>query len=69
MNHRAIPPQLLKETETSQRTKKQSTLDGVINKLPPPIQFTQDGLLEPVAKFIALTTRSVVYSAKFFKVL
>ena len=53
MNHRAIPPQLLKETETSWRTKKQLILDGIVNKLPPPIQFTWDGLLEAVAKFVA----------------
>ena len=50
MNHWAIPPQLLKKMETS---KKQSTLDGVVNKLPPPIQFTWDELLKAVAKFVA----------------
>lgn len=53
LNHRAIPPQLLKEMETLQEKKKQTTLDDAVIKLSPPTQFTRDGLLEAVAKFVA----------------
>ena len=53
MNHRAIPPQVLKEMETSKKVKKkQSTLEGVA-VVSRPTQFTRDGLLDAVAKFVA----------------
>jgi hypothetical protein len=54
MNHRAIPPQVLKEMETSKKVKKkQSTLDGAVAMVSRPTQFTRDGLLGTVAKFVA----------------
>jgi hypothetical protein len=54
INQRAIPPHVLRELEASrQETKKQSTLDNVLTKVSVPTQFTRDGLLEAVAKFVA----------------
>jgi hypothetical protein len=54
MNHRAIPPQVLKEIETLKKTKKkQSTLDGVVTTVSNLTQFTQEGLLDAIAKFVA----------------
>ena len=54
INQRAIPPQVLREMEASrQETKTQSTLDGILTKVSPPAQFSRDGLLEAVAKFVA----------------
>ena len=53
MNHRAVPPQVLKEMETLKKAKKkQSTLEGVTVILHP-TQFTRDGSLDAVVKFIA----------------
>ena len=54
LNHRAIPPQVLKEMETSRTAgKKQSTLDGIVTTVAPLKEFSRDGLLEAVAKFVA----------------
>lgn len=54
MNHRAIPPQVLKEMETSKTAgKKQSTLDGIVITVARPTEFSRDGILEAVAKFVA----------------
>jgi hypothetical protein len=54
MNHRAIPPQVLKDEETSRMAgKKQSTLDGIVTTVMRPTEFSRDGLLEAVAKFVA----------------
>src|ERR1700679_2710782 len=54
INQRAIPPQVLREMKALNReTKTQSTLDGVLTKVSLPSQFTREGLLEAVAKFVA----------------
>lgn len=52
-NYRAVPPQILKEREEAKKTKKQTTLDGIVFKESRPAEFTRDGILESVAKLIA----------------
>jgi hypothetical protein len=48
-----VPPQILKEREEAKKTKKQTTLDGIVFKESRPAEFTRDGILESVAKLIA----------------
>ena len=52
-NHRAVPPQILKEREAMKSPKKQTTLDLIVTKGKHPAEFSREGVLEAVAKFIA----------------
>jgi hypothetical protein len=52
-NHRAIPPQILKEREAAKKPKKQTNLDGIVIKEQRPAEFSRDSILEAVAKFVA----------------
>lgn len=51
MNHRAIPPQVLKEEKATEQ--KQSTLDGIVTTVVRPMEFSREALLDAVAKFVA----------------
>ena len=66
MNHRAIPPSTLKEMHESTRLKnKQSTLKGVVIVTGLcPTAFTQDGLLDAIARFVACDDQSLVVTNK-----
>ena len=46
-------PQILREREAVKKPKKQTNLDGIVIKEKRPADFTQDRILEAVAKFIA----------------
>ena len=52
-NYQAVPPQILKEREAMKSPKKQMMLDGIVTKEKHPAEFSQDGILEAVAKLIA----------------
>ena len=65
MNHRAIPPSMLKEMHKSTRLKnKQSMLKGVVVTGPRPTAFTRDGLLNAIARFVACDDQSLVVTNK-----
>jgi hypothetical protein len=51
-NHRAVPPQILKEREDAKKPKKQTNLDGIVTKQSRPAEYSRDGILEAVAKLI-----------------
>ena len=51
MNHRAIPPQVLKEEKATEQ--KQLTLDGIVTTVMRPTEFSREALLDAVAKFVA----------------
>ena len=51
-NYRAVPPQILKEREAAKKPKAQTNLDGIIIKEKRPAEFSREGILEAVAKFI-----------------
>ena len=51
-NYRAVPPYILKEREEAKKPRKQLKLDGVF-KGKWPTEFSQEGILESVAKFVA----------------
>ena len=52
-NYWAVPTQILKEREAAKKPRKQMNLDGIVIKEKRPADFSRDGILEAVAKFIA----------------
>jgi hypothetical protein len=54
-NYRAVPPQILREREAAKQPNKQTKLDGMFSeeKRLAPAEFSQEGILEAVAKFVA----------------
>jgi len=52
-NYRAVPPHILKEREAAKKPNKQVKLDGIFCEEKRPTEFSQDGILEAVAKFVA----------------
>lgn len=52
-NHHAIPRPLWKKMQENAKGKKQTTLDGVLEKQNIPKEFTRDGILRAVSQFIA----------------
>jgi hypothetical protein len=51
-NYRAVPPQIIKERELSKSPKKQTTLNDIVIKEKRQAEFSQEGILEVVAKLI-----------------
>ena len=51
-NYQAVPPYILKEREEAKKPSKQLKLDGVF-KGKRPTEFSKEGILEAVAKFVA----------------
>jgi hypothetical protein len=51
-NYRAVPPQIIKQRELSKSPKKQTTLNDIVIKEKRPAEFSQEGILEVVAKLI-----------------
>ena len=52
-SHRAVPPHILKEREAVKKPKKQVKLDGMFENLKKPAEFSREGIIEAVAKFVA----------------
>jgi hypothetical protein len=51
-NYQAVPPQIIKERELSKSPKKQTTLNDIVIKEKRQAEFSQEGILEVVAKLI-----------------
>jgi hypothetical protein len=55
-NHHALPQQLWRQLEEEKRNpkaKRQGKLDGTFEDVDRPVQYTREGVLDAVAKFVA----------------